>query len=525
MKLRGLRARRSLTAIVCVVSLIAGVVLLWAHETGRFDRVASTVSSVAATDKLSEGLGLYASTVLRSDGSINVDRTIAKLRAEGATRYYYLIWDRRHPGVGSTTPVDTISRGEWGQLPEFADKADAVGIDVVVYLVPPLESTPTTYLPFGWDYVAWFREVGAIAAAHRNIVGVAIDDFGAATDTRTTSRGMPAFTPGLVRQMVAEARVTAPWLKFYAVLYAQDFVGATATLPPFRGVVDGVIYAFAGPNQVAHAAQNTTDPRGADFTGELVRRVTSCQGRASCWQLSFPAPRRVAMGATATLRRSVELPEGGVDLQLDFTDNRVPGDSSGYTVRATVDGHDVTVVRSAAGSWQRLSAHLPATTSRRAVLSITVSRSVYRRKMSVTLSNAQLRTASGRVHLDPTTAGWLTSTSGGATVDRVQPLKVVFMIYAARFGSEVSIPGAADRTYVGKVSQQVQRLADNHDIDGVVIYRLNLSGARTMPGQGDPASAPLVRDLYRELSTESSAHSRSGQHRRSIRPATSWRGG
>jgi hypothetical protein len=77
----------------------------------------------------------------RADGiqHVNTPATIQKLKELHVDTYYYLIWDQ---------PTD------WDDLKnEFIPAAEKAGIHVIVYLVPPSESTGTRKsYPYLTDY-------------------------------------------------------------------------------------------------------------------------------------------------------------------------------------------------------------------------------------------------------------------------------------------------------------------------------------------------------------------------------------
>lgn len=63
--------------------------------------------------------------------------------------------------------------------------AEAAGIDVMVYLVPPSECQQSgephrdgrCSRPYGLDFVAWATAIAELSVTHPNVIGWAIDDF------------------------------------------------------------------------------------------------------------------------------------------------------------------------------------------------------------------------------------------------------------------------------------------------------------------------------------------------------------
>lgn len=173
-------------------------------------------------------LGDAGNELRTADGRVDVDRTLDRVAAMHANTFFYQIWH---------------GDDDWAQLPEFADKARARGIDVWVYLVPWSEGKPHKHSgrdsqPFKQDFVRWATEIATLSKAHPNIVGWTIDDFGNNDRPEQTDR----FTPDYVTRMRDASRAINPSLQFWPVLYAQqdwaDFITRFGTL------VDGAIVCY-----------------------------------------------------------------------------------------------------------------------------------------------------------------------------------------------------------------------------------------------------------------------------------------
>ena len=445
------------------------------------------------TTPLPQGLGTYASAVTRPDGSMDVERTVEALQAVGADHYYYLIWDRVHPGEGSRA---NVSSQEWAQLPDFASRAAKANISVTVYLVPPSESNAATYLPYGWDYPAWFRAVGQVAKEHPNIRGIALDDFAANTPGRSHAANHQPFTAGDVRSMVGEARKGAPWLRFYAVVYSQDVVSPTGMLPAYRDVVDGVIFAFAGPRQYLHAPQNTTDPAGAFAEAQRVRRLTECRSSTECLQLTFPPPRlRAAIPQRIQLERIVDVGSGpSRTLKLAVLDDRSTQAVGGYAISVSIDGHSTALSRASSAGWTSYTAAVPTSVRGTVALRVTVDARLGSKGFATFLDDAAVSGPDIATQLPA--RGWQVSGSSGTGSQVVRRLDLVFLVYCAPFGRESGLPGAADARYVSRVLSEIAPLVREGALDGVVAYRLNLERVRSKYSVGDPAAFEVVREAY-----------------------------
>ncbi|QGX08455.1 hypothetical protein EEW87_16695 [Janibacter melonis] len=445
------------------------------------------------------GLGSYGAPLLTEDGRMDISGTVEALKETGVDRYYYLIPDRQHLAdrLGGSVPTH-LGLSDWEDLPRFAEEAAEADIEVVVYLVPPLQSGPGTYRPYGWDYVAWFRAIGKVAAAHPNIVAIAIDDLGSATDLRADDGIHLRFAPADLVEMRAAARAEAPRLDVLGVMYGQDFAGDTATFPRFRNVLDGVIYAFAGPRQVSHAPQNTTDPEGVIETTRFIRSVSSCQTSDPCWQVTFPASTHgPGEEGAAQITHGVEIPGRPGKLSMTFLDNAPPDQSRQYSISISLDGRALVTRRIQQRSASVLMAEVPDDLAGHRTLTIRVHRAASPRGVAVVLDQVSL---DGAAPLGLTPNGpWTRQTSGAASMESVSRVPLIGMFYTARLGVEQDSPGAADAPYVRAVTGDMAQLVREGALDGLVAYRLNFSGSRAGPLVGDPRNLGVVDDLYASL--------------------------
>ena len=171
----------------------------------------------------------------RSDGIRHVDTpaTIARLRDAHVTTYFYLV-------MHAASDWDDLQR-------EFLPAAERAGIDVWVYLVPPSECCSK---PYGTDFVRWAEEVAQLSQRHRNLKGWAMDDF---------SSNLTTFTPEYTRTLRSAARRINPNLRFFPVLYHDDY--GDEFLASYAPHFDGAIFPY------------TIDFDKADAVDEALKRI------------------------------------------------------------------------------------------------------------------------------------------------------------------------------------------------------------------------------------------------------------
>lgn len=154
----------------------------------------------------------------RADGVRHVDTpaTIARLREAHVTTYFYLVYH------ASTDWTDFTS--------EFLPAAEEAGLDLWVYLVPPSECCSQ---PHGTDFVRWAEEIARLSLRHAAIRGWAMDDF---------SSNLTTFTPDYTKAMRDAARGINPGLRFFPVLYHDDY--SNAFLAGYARHIDGAIFPY-----------------------------------------------------------------------------------------------------------------------------------------------------------------------------------------------------------------------------------------------------------------------------------------
>lgn len=195
----------------------------------------------------------------RADGFRHVDTPamIERLRQMHATTFTYGVWDKAT---------------DWQDLTdEFAPAAEAAGIDIMVYLVPPSECfpNPVRHLdgrcsrPFEMDYVRWAEEIATLSVAHPNVTSWGIDDF-------LVGKNAELFTKEYLGQVRAAQDAINPALKWYVTMYFWDIT--PEHIATITGVLDGVIYPYLGQ------AQNTVDATWLEQRLDAAGAVTSGVG-------------------------------------------------------------------------------------------------------------------------------------------------------------------------------------------------------------------------------------------------------
>lgn len=214
-------ARRG-RAIGALAALAIGLGLIPWSAAAASSTIVDANPSVLSTPGLDDVLGDYDSaireTTQRSDGLYHVDTpaTIDALEDMGVNTYAYLVWHED---------------SDWDDLvTEFLPAAQTAGINVWVYIVPPLEGNSA---PFEDDFVTWGEEIASLSLTYSNLKAWAIDDF--ATDLAT-------FTPAYMDDIMTAADAINPALEFFPILYKRDY--STGFLDNYEDYIDGVIFPY-----------------------------------------------------------------------------------------------------------------------------------------------------------------------------------------------------------------------------------------------------------------------------------------
>lgn len=240
----------------------------------------------------------YDAELRRRDGHVDADAMLSRLKELGVTRYYYLVYH---------------GRNDWDDLKLFLPKASKAGIDVWVYLVPPSESSPSSYSePFRLDYQRWAEEIAKLSLEYPNLTGWVIDDF---------CYNLKLYTPDYVRRMQAKAKQINPKLAFLPLLYFNDL--RPSFLENYRALIDGVVVAYLRDRpEIDHAWAILND----------AVHVPPCE-------LSFPGDRSSHAGDSLAVSQSAKvLPADRYVLRVRELDG-YSGKTAGYHFKQVlIDG-------------------------------------------------------------------------------------------------------------------------------------------------------------------------------------------
>jgi hypothetical protein len=220
-KERDLMKKMFCSTLIAVLVICCFGNLAFATENSPSNNINSNVQT--GNYSLGDYSGFIRESAPRADGILHVDtqamiKTLKKLHVN---TYYYLVW---------------YQRTDWDDLRnEFISAARKAGINVVVYLVPPSESsTDRSSYPYTTDYVAWAKAIADLSVQYPNLTGWAIDDF---SDNLNST-----YTPEYMAIMQETAKSINPKLSFMPLVYTpsltEDFLNT-------RGkYIDGVIVAY-----------------------------------------------------------------------------------------------------------------------------------------------------------------------------------------------------------------------------------------------------------------------------------------
>jgi hypothetical protein len=137
----------------------------------------------------------------RPDGirHVNTKEMISILKALHVNTYFYLIGHEKT---------------DWEDLKNaFLPAAHEAGIHVFAYLVPPSESGKMPSVPYQTDYIAWGKAIAELSLKYPNLVGWAIDDFGA---------NEKILNPQYVSDIQSSVRQINPKLQLMPVMYFPE---------------------------------------------------------------------------------------------------------------------------------------------------------------------------------------------------------------------------------------------------------------------------------------------------------------
>ncbi|GIH17826.1 hypothetical protein [Rugosimonospora africana] len=172
--------------------------------------------------------GAIRESAARTDGARHIDTPtmISRITALHENTYDFLV----------ESPTD------WADLStEFMPAAQAAGIRVFGYLVPPSECPSSSghdgscdgYLPYHKDYVAWGKALATLSVRYPDLVGWTVDDM---------DYNLTLFTASYVNSMNTAARSIAPNLSFYLQLYQPTIT--QSRIDSYAAGIAGVIMPY-----------------------------------------------------------------------------------------------------------------------------------------------------------------------------------------------------------------------------------------------------------------------------------------
>ncbi|GAB3743189.1 hypothetical protein [Microlunatus parietis] len=218
---------------------------------GAFLTAKNGGNTVAATIREAEA---------RADGYRHIDTPamIKRLKQLNVTMFTYDIWE---------SPTD------WDDLvTELVPAAEAAGIDVMVYLVPPSECflhekphvAGRCSRPFELDFVRWAEEIAKLSLKHPNVKSWAIDDF------LSGPVNQALFTNEYLTKIENAQTAINPDLKWYVTLYPGEI--NDHSMERIKGTVDGVIYVY-------FVYGSTIDPSQVEVGLDQVLSITEKAGK------------------------------------------------------------------------------------------------------------------------------------------------------------------------------------------------------------------------------------------------------
>lgn len=234
----------------------------------------------------------YDAEVRKADGRVDVPAMISRLKELRVTAFFFLIWHR-----------DT----DWDDLALFLPEAQAAGIEVWPYLVPPSESPPYTTRysePFRLDYVRWAEEIAILSLVHPNLKAFVIDDFWA---------NRAFFTPDYVRLMRTRAQAINPLMTFWPLMYYREI--DQSFIQGYRKVIDGVVAAY---------------PRDEATIAQAWAWLNDRHDEPAAWAISYPGYTRSTPGDFAGIRKQIGVKGSGPYLITLKEQDDYEGPTAGY---------------------------------------------------------------------------------------------------------------------------------------------------------------------------------------------------
>lgn len=369
----------------------------------------------------------YGSTVRDGEGRIDVAATIGRAAGLGVTTYQYLVYN----AAGYDSAAD------WADLPAFLSAAASRGIDVWVYLVGPSEASTAgnpcsadNYPPFRGSYANWFRGVGALAAAHRNLTAIGLDDLPYDSVGRPGAR-CATFTPENLAWLHGLADAAAHrHLPLYATYYLQDLSGPRAVVDAFRGALDGAVLPY-----------NAIGEGTGDAWVDVVTTVESCRATTSsttCLTVWLPPSTAIPRGSRGQAVTGFTPTATSGTLSFAWADSYL-GASKGAVLLQVLVGTRVVwqgdVASNGGHRWRSVSA--PLTGLRpgvRTTLTVRVLAATQLNNFGASVKVDGLTVRGGRLGGDALHGvGWTTSGSGGLRTAFRARLPIQWMVYGRSY--------------------------------------------------------------------------------------------
>lgn len=162
----------------------------------------------------------------RADGYRHIDtpRLIETLQSIGANHYTFGIWD---------------SATDWDDLRlEFAPAAQAAGIQIMPYIVPPTEthSIGRASRPYRLDFIAWAKAFAELSLQYPVLTAWAIDDFDIGDNSAV-------FTPEYLAEIREAQFAINDALGFFTCAY-HPTATKDAFYERYAPYIDGLIYPY-----------------------------------------------------------------------------------------------------------------------------------------------------------------------------------------------------------------------------------------------------------------------------------------
>ena len=415
----------------------------------------------------------YGGALRRSDGHIDTQAMIARLKALHVNTYAYLIWGWRY----KATPFYQTDFADFQN--EFLPAAEKAGIDVWAYLPSPLEMKMFSPAPFHADYPCWGDRIGTLAAAHKNLKAIVIDDF-------FSKPNLPTFTEEYTAKIRASARAHAPTIDFVPIAY---FTSALLGLlgGAYASSIDGVIFVNLN-RSIADTNQFLPD--------ELAQMNRVIRSPVTSLDFHVPKSGDLSVGQSISLSHVIDVGQGTHEITFGEGDDlfaRGPGLDA-------IEGADGTrmiqLLVNGNKAWEHdlNAAHVPGETPGFQRRSVNIDNRVTPGKQA-TITFRAIATGAhagvpdidvdvydvGGTGFTMAPSAWTVNQTGAAfgakAIAHKYHAKVVLMTYASTVGT-----WNPDTTYIVQSTEWGHARIPNGQLDGVITYQLdkvNIGGGTT----------------------------------------------